>query len=183
MINKDTSIKRCTVNILDPATKRYKEYTFTENDVLNIIYTKDGKNINLHGFLLKIGIDEFRGNKEYFTVISYNYGTDNNIHFFYTSDIVQVINVNKSTNPYSFGPVYCGDESVILMRMSPNSELEVSKDGFTWINVTTSIDNSSSLLKLMRERGFKGELSDVADMLMDLYHNMENIVALEIIDI
>ena len=182
MINKDTSIKKCTVDVLDPATKKYKSYTFTENDVMNLIYKKDNKNVSLHGFLLKIGVDDIT-NKEYFTAISYNYGTDNNIHFFYTDQIVQVINISKSTNPYSFGPVYCGDESVILLRSNENSELEMSKDGNKWVNVTAAVDASDSLLKLMRERGFKGELTDVADFLMEVYNNLDNLVTIEIIDI
>ena len=183
MINQDTNIKRCTINVQDPVTKKLKSYSFTENDVLNIKYKDENdKIIDLHGFLLKIGVDTIN-KKEYFTVLSYNFGASKNIHFFYTSQIVQIINISKSTDPYSFGPIYCADESVILMRQNENSELEVSKDGNTWVNVTAAVDNSSSLLKLMKQKGFQGELQDVANMLTDLYDNFDNLLVLEVEDL
>lgn len=181
MINQDTNIKKCTVSLEERG--KIKQYSFTENDVMNIKY-KDVNNriIDLHGLLLKIGIDDVTG-KEYFTVLSYNYGNNKNIHFFYTNQITQIINISKSTSPYSFGPIYCADESVILMRQNQYSELEVSKDGNTWINVTASVDNSNSLLKLMKQKGFTGELQDVADMLLEMYNNFDDILLLEVQDL
>ena len=190
MINQDTNIKRCTINIQDPATKKLKSYTFTENDVMNIKYKdENNKIIELHGFLLKIGIDSVN-KKEYFTVLSYNFGTNKNIHFFYTNQIVQIINISKSVNPYSFGPVYCADESVILMRQNEYEELEISKDGNTWITVSgggagSGVGNSedSSLLRIMKQKGFTGNINDLADMLNELYTNLDDILLLEVQDL
>ena len=173
----DKSIKTLKVGILEKG--RIKNVNLIEKDVIDFTYKKNGKNVSVKGELIKIGI---KNKKTYIVVMDYNYASDTNVHFVYTSDIVKVTNVVHSGKKYSFSPIYSSDESVLLLRQK-DGILEYTSDGNEWNGVSGSGTSSSDLVyETMVQLGYKGSVEDMAKTLKELCENSDNIVAFEFID-
>lgn len=164
----------------------FDQYIIRENDDIDFDFKNDkGKTISVHGYVIKIGIDDIN-KKEYMTVLSYNYGLDDTVFFVYIDQITKIGNITHPNKTASFSPVYCADESVILLRSSKDTdEMEYSRDGKIWNPVGTGSGSGESsrdgqLMKIMRQKGFDGTISDLADLLLELYKNKDDIVARKI---
>ena len=170
----DKSIKTLKVGILEKG--RIKNVNLIEKNVIDFTYKKNGKNVSVKGELIKIGI---KNKKTYIVVMDYNYASDTNVHFVYTSDIVKVTNVVHSGERYSFSPTYSPDESVLLLRQK-DGILEYTADGNEWNS--TSGNNTDFVYDTMVQLGYKGTVQDMAKTLKELCENRDNIVAFEFID-
>ena len=133
----DKSIKRLDLSLLDEKQSKiegknvFKDVRIAENDVIDLIYEKDGKILKAYGELIKIGVIN---EKKYFTIMLYNYYDDDNVVFIYVNDIKMINNVNHKNEPLSFNKVICPDESVILLR-SVNGVLQFSNNGKDWSSI------------------------------------------------
>ena len=158
-----------------------KNTNVIEKDIIDFVYKKDGKNISVKGELIKIGK---KNNKNYLVILDYNYSSENNVHFVYTSDIVKIINVVHSGNQYSFSPIYSADESVLLLRQK-DGILEYTSDGKVWKGTGGGEGGSSAsdiVYNAMKDLGYQGSIKDMARSLKELCENSDNIVAFEFID-
>ena len=175
---QDKNIKQIRINLKH--TKPYRTVTLQEKDKINMKYKDDSGNLEtVHGYLLKIGVDPIK-NKNYITLILYNYREDNNVRFIYTDQIIDIININRSKETYSFSPIYCSDESVLLLKSTGNN-LQFTSDGKTWNNVSGGSGVSTdSIYNKMVEKGFTGTEDDLVDLLLNLYKEKDNIVIREI---
>ena len=173
----DKSIKTLKIGILEKG--RIKNVNLIEKDVIDFTYKKNGKNVSVKGELIKIGI---KNKKTYIVVMDYNYASDNNVHFVYTSDIVKVTNVVHSGERYSFSPTYSPDESVLLLRQK-DGILEYTADGQEWNSAASGSTSSTDFVyDTMVQLGYKGTVQDMARTLKELCENSDNIVAFEFID-
>lgn len=180
MKKTDKDIKQTKLYL--PKGRYFDQYIIRENDDIDFEFKDDkGKTQSVHGYIIKIGIDDIT-KKEYMTVLSYNYGLDNNIFFVYMNQITKIVNITHPNKTASFSPVYCADESVILLRSSRDTdEMEYSRDGKIWNTISSSggsggDSGDGQLLKIMRQKGFDGTISDLADLLLELYQNKDDIV-------
>ena len=136
--------------------------TLREGDRLSIVYKNDKTFVTkVTGKLVKIGV---KNNKVYFVVLDYMFSRKNNIHNFTEEDIVKIENVNRSKETVSFAPVYCADESVLLLRVGIDGDFEYTDDGKTWRTISgSSGGGEDKILNAIREAGYDMDVNELGE--------------------
>lgn len=135
-MNRDLDIKTMQLSLTETSVAgiaRTKQITITEKDKIDLEFKykiSGSKKIRVYGEVLKIGIDDV-DNRVYIVVIAYNY-SENNVFKIHTNEIVRIINLVHSIEPYSFQPVINPDETAILIK-AVDGILFFSSDGENWI--------------------------------------------------
>lgn len=175
-MNRDLEIKTLTVTLSESylGITRLKTVYLIEKDVIDIRFRRRGKDPiirNVKGEIIKIGIDD--DDRKYIVVLAYNYGDDDNVFKIHVDEFREIININHSTEPYSFGPVYCPDETAIMIK-AVDGALLFSHDGENWTAAGSACSTEGMLIKktgLITEEDDENSLPSskvVYDTIMDL---------------
>lgn len=134
MLSNDRKLKNIQFSFIDKSTKQSRTVNLIEHDNIDVkYYNAKNKIVHTYGEIIKIGEYSDSG-KKYILVLDYDYYADPNIHSIDLSKLYTIVNVVHSSEPYSFSPVYCADETVALVRAEGNT-FEFSTNGRDWIEV------------------------------------------------
>lgn len=97
----------------------------------------------------------------------------------YIKDISKINNINRQDIPISFAPVFCPDESIILLKQNENGELCFSSNGRVYKTASSSGEQKDVigiLYDTLTEHGLKCTKMEMFDRLVDLLNNIDSIV-------
>ena len=149
MLNEDLKIKQLNIQ-LRRSDNSIRTIPVMEHDEIRLTYKKSSQRISIHGEVIKIGVNE---NRNYVTVIDYDFLSEENIHTVYVDQIIDIENnIHSASQTRSIGYVYCGDETVILFRAN-QGVLEYSADGETWLLANSTGDGGGAVsLQAVKEQ-------------------------------
>lgn len=157
-MNQDLEIKALQFSYQETtgAVTRTKTVNLIEQDIIDLYFKRkfDKNNLRAIGQVIKIGVDNDK--RKYFVVLAYQYQDEENLFKIHLDEVVRVINLTHSPNPYSFCPVYNHDETAILIK-AQDGVLYFSKDGEEWIASGTSGEGGGG--KAYKENGTVDESS------------------------
>ena len=134
MLSNDRKLKNINFSFIDKVTKRSRTVNLIEHDNIDLkYYGEHNKITHTYGEIIKIGEYSDSG-KKYILVLDYDYYADPNIHSIDLTKLYTIVNVVHSSEPYSFSPVYCADETVALIK-AEDSVFKFSTNGRDWVEV------------------------------------------------
>ena len=134
MLSNDRKLKNIQFSFVDKVTKQSRTVNLIEHDNIDVrYYGKNNKIMHTYGEIIKIGEYSDSG-KKYILVLDYDYYAEENIHSIDLSKLYTIINVVHSSEPYSFSPVYCADETVALVK-AEGETFKFTTNGRDWVEV------------------------------------------------
>ena len=134
MLSNDRKLKNIQFSFIDKSTKQSRTVNLIEHDNIDVkYYGKNNKITHTYGEIIKIGEYSDSG-KKYILVLDYDYYAEENIHSIDLTKLYTIVNVVHSSEPYSFSPVYCADETVALVK-AEGSTFKFTTNGRDWIEV------------------------------------------------
>ena len=134
MLSNDRKLKNIKFSFIDKVTKQSRTVNLIEHDNIDVkYYGANNKIKHTYGEIIKIGEYADSG-KKYILVLDYDYYAEENIHSIDLTKLYTIINVVHSSEPYSFSPVYCADETVALVK-AEGTTFKFTTNGRDWIAV------------------------------------------------